>query len=378
MAAASVALSVDAGGPVERAAKPPGFRAFCAIVAVLAMFVAGYGLYWDIQWHDFVGRDTFFIPPHMLLYSGIALTGISALLSILYESLFRNAGNGSVSFLWLFRGARGMFVTGFGILFIALAAPLDDYWHRLYGLDATLWAPFHLMGLFGSLFATVGLLYTLAGLANTARATRWKLFGYNLYEWLFFLDVAALFSLTLVLSQPALNHVPQIGDGPFAILPAMLIWSVPFTLWTVTVIVYACSGGAALGLLAVWLLRSVAFSLTAPLAVQRLVTALGLTYRNPNHVPHVAPMAALLLLAVVPGVLAIAFAGRRGTVSLGAGALAGVLFALGAGVWLLAANGVLATGAMIEALPLTLVLAAIGGAVATWIGRSFGMILQAE
>jgi hypothetical protein len=392
MAAASAALSIDDAGPTDRAASPPGFRAFCAILVVLAFLTAGYGLYWDIQWHEFVGRDSFFIPPHLLLYAGIAVAGIATLLSILYESVVRNRHNGSVSFLWLFRGARGMFVTGFGVVFIVLAAPLDDYWHRLYGLDATIWAPFHLMGLFGSLMAMIGIVYTLAGLANAARRTRWKLFGYNFYEWLIFLQFAALISLSIVLAQPAMRQVPQVGAGPFVIYPAMLIWSLPTTLWTVTAIVYARTGGAAITLLAVWFLRSAAFSLTVPILLQHMVVTLGLAYRNPNHVPHLAPMSLLLLLALAPGVLALSLAGRRGSVSLTAGAIASVLIALGAGASMLAANGSeiitgrglsrvaieIAAPVALAALPVSLLVAAIGGAVATWLGRGFGKILEAE
>src|ERR1700680_125675 len=123
-----------------RTGSPPAFRAVCAIVMVLALLTAGYGLYF---------------PPHILLYAGVAVAGVGALLSILYESISRTREDGSVSFLRLFRGARGMFVAGFGIAFILLAAALDDYWHRLYGLDATIWAPFHLMELFGSLVASI-------------------------------------------------------------------------------------------------------------------------------------------------------------------------------------------------------------------------------
>ena len=30
-----------------------------------------------------------------------------------------------------------------------LAAPIDDLWHRLFGIDVTLWSPPHLLGLLG-------------------------------------------------------------------------------------------------------------------------------------------------------------------------------------------------------------------------------------
>jgi len=389
MAAASALLSAVELGAPERTSAPPALRAYCAIAMVLGFLTAGYGLYWDIQWHEFVGRESFFIPPHILLYAGVGVAGIAALLSIVYESFYRNPGDGSIAFLSIFRGARGMFVAGFGILFIVLAAPLDDYWHRLYGLDVTIWSPFHLMGLFGSLMAMVGIIYVLAGLANATRETAAKFMGYNAYEWLIFLQFAGLYSLTLILSQPALRLVPEIGSGVFALYPAMLIWGVGLTLWTVAAVAYARSGDAALALVLVWLVRSAAFGLSVPLAVRYAVVTLGLFYRSPAHVPNVTLLGLLLLLALVPAALFVAFVTRRGPFSRAGGALTGILFALGGGVWLLAALATrssfsaltmpsLTPSAAFEALPLTLVLAAVGGVVATSLGNGFGKALEDE
>src|SRR5262249_53049150 len=36
-----------------------------------------------------------------------------------------------------------------GIALTVLAAPIDDLWHRLFGLDVTLWSPPHMLGLLG-------------------------------------------------------------------------------------------------------------------------------------------------------------------------------------------------------------------------------------
>ena len=53
---------------------------------------------------------------------------------------------------------------------LLLAAPLDDYWHRLYGLDVTLWAPFHIMGLTGGWVGAVGSLMLLASERHRTQA----------------------------------------------------------------------------------------------------------------------------------------------------------------------------------------------------------------
>src|SRR6266850_1298597 len=41
---------------------------------------------------------------------------------------------------------------------VVTAAPCDDLWHRLFGLDVTLWSPPHLLALFGSAISTLGCL----------------------------------------------------------------------------------------------------------------------------------------------------------------------------------------------------------------------------
>jgi len=45
-----------------------------ALWALLAgNLIAGWGVQWDIQWHVRVGRDSFWIPPHVMTYGGVAI-----------------------------------------------------------------------------------------------------------------------------------------------------------------------------------------------------------------------------------------------------------------------------------------------------------------
>jgi hypothetical protein len=41
-------------------------------------------------------------------------------------------------------------VAAWGLAVTVLAAPFDELWHRLFGLDVTIWSPPHLMGLLGA------------------------------------------------------------------------------------------------------------------------------------------------------------------------------------------------------------------------------------
>jgi hypothetical protein len=74
-------------------------------------------------------------------------------------------------------GTRGFQVAAWGISVTVLAAPIDDLWHRLFGLDVTLWSPPHLMGFLGGLLNTIGCLlialeaYPAPSLARLAALT---------------------------------------------------------------------------------------------------------------------------------------------------------------------------------------------------------------
>src|SRR5207245_6619995 len=38
-----------------------------------ANLLAGWGVQWEIMWHVLIGRDSFWIPPHVMIYGGVTL-----------------------------------------------------------------------------------------------------------------------------------------------------------------------------------------------------------------------------------------------------------------------------------------------------------------
>jgi hypothetical protein len=193
--------------------------------ALLACLVgSSAGLAWDIDWHQFVGRDSFLTPPHAVLYGGVAAAGVVALAGVLLESW--RSWPGATS-LWavVLRVPLGLFVTGSGILALMASAPLDNYWHELYGLDVTLWAPFHVMGLVGGVLVVMGAVYLFA--AELARRRRLGLGGQAV------ILAALLFSLSAILRglqtifHPALGFATTVL-GPVEVLtmPVCLAFSV--------------------------------------------------------------------------------------------------------------------------------------------------------
>src|SRR5437899_7056493 len=123
-----------------------------------AKVVSSWGVQWDIQWHTLIGRDSFWIAPHLMTYAGVVvMVGLSfGVLSATTLSPSRRGGD-VVRVLGL-TGTRGFHLAAWGIALTVLAAPIDDLWHRLFGLDVTLWSPPHLLGLVGVAINTLACL----------------------------------------------------------------------------------------------------------------------------------------------------------------------------------------------------------------------------
>lgn len=144
--------------------------AWCLIVCGV---IGAYGVLWDIQWHVDVGRDRFLTPPHLTLYVSTAVRGLLCLGMVLWSTWRYRQGTPelnertTVQFLG-FRGPLGVMVAGFGDVTLAASAPLDNYWHQLYGIDVSIWEPFHMMGLFGNTISIFGLFILLSSEFNRA------------------------------------------------------------------------------------------------------------------------------------------------------------------------------------------------------------------
>lgn len=141
-------------------------------VVLLGSVICFLGTSWDIQWHSLIGRDRILIPPHLMMLGGVALGGIGALGDVLIETIRarRNpaVARHTVPFAGLFSASLGGYVAGFAALDAAVAFPLDAYWHALYGIDVTIWAPFHVMILGGMAMTALGGAYLLASAARLA------------------------------------------------------------------------------------------------------------------------------------------------------------------------------------------------------------------
>lgn len=126
-----------------------------------AKVLGGWGLGWDIRWHLVIGRDSFWIAPHVMTYSAVAAAAILSLGVLVVETWAARRGvrapGERVTVAGLV-GSRGFHLAWWGIALTIVAAPFDDLWHRLFGIDVTLWSPPHLLGLAGAQVNTLGCL----------------------------------------------------------------------------------------------------------------------------------------------------------------------------------------------------------------------------
>jgi hypothetical protein len=256
------------------------------LVALLGALISFFGTSWDIQWHTFVGRDRTLIPPHEMMLAGITIGGIAALTVIITETIwarrYKSMAQQFTPFAGLFSGPLGAYIVGYAALNSAVAFPLDTYWHTLYGIDVTLWAPFHIMSISGMALMAFGSVYMLASAAHLAARlhARKEERSASIGMIVAFATSLSLFTL-LVAEGSSLDRSVSLGFASFSLFPVL------------AALLLGCMlGGAAYALPWRWVATSVVgvsflFALIDQLAVPPALTWLmqieQLTFRNVQH-----------------------------------------------------------------------------------------------
>lgn len=146
-------------------------------VLLVTWIVSAWALDWDGDWHSRVGRDGFWTPPHLVFYGTVAACGLICIGMVLLETFlyyrrYPGFNDQTTTPILFFRGPVGFALAGFGMAVMLGSAPLDDYWHRLFGIDVKVWAPFHVMLLLGIIMASLGILYLFA--SEVTRRRKWQ------------------------------------------------------------------------------------------------------------------------------------------------------------------------------------------------------------
>lgn len=272
------------------------------------LFQGGLGAVWDREWHAYVGRDQFWTPPHTLIYSCVAGVGLMVLALVLVETFrYRRGVEGvndasTVRVFGFFHAPLGFVIAGFGALLALTSAPLDNYWHELYGIDVAMWAPFHLMGITGGMIGIFGLVYIFASEAAIDRqkgreGRRWL--GLTALEWGALLVLASMMNFTLT----GFLQFPVATVGPLSIstYPLPLVMGGIFSF--VSAQRLTRRPGAALILVFLLLLNTLAVELFIPWAIRVGVEWQGLAFRT-GKIPSFSWSYALLpLVFLIPALV---------------------------------------------------------------------------
>ncbi|MBW3650442.1 MAG: hypothetical protein KY458_07745 [Actinobacteria bacterium] len=138
---------------LERLTGWPGWSMAGVLSCLWALCVAVIGLYWDVAFHIDFGRDeVLFTPSHTMIVIGLAGIVYSGVIATLFATLDRAPAGMRLAGLRIPYSALAMVALGSGSL---VGFPLDELWHRAYGVDVTLWSPTHLQLITGAVLATI-------------------------------------------------------------------------------------------------------------------------------------------------------------------------------------------------------------------------------
>jgi hypothetical protein len=140
-------------------------------VGVTGAFLQIAGANWDVSSHILGIVDTFFTPPHLVIYIGILLVLIAGILGIW---MVRQRGTDGQ----LGSALTGLKVALAGSVIQLIAGPLDLWWHETYGFDPYLFTPTHSMLIIGLALGGIGMAIGVMRLLQGERRTRFlKLLG---------------------------------------------------------------------------------------------------------------------------------------------------------------------------------------------------------
>ncbi|MBP2336196.1 hypothetical protein JOF41_002374 [Saccharothrix coeruleofusca] len=260
------------------------------------------GMSWDIQWHGDVGPDTFFTLPHLFIYAGSAIAGITSLVMVLRttaaakagRSVALTAGGQAVDVLGkTFSAPLGYLVTGVAVAVFLTAGLWDQIWHTTYGFDVTIASPPHVALLLSITFTMMGAVITCAAAGRTA----WGRRGFQLAVLMF-----VFFVLVPLLALKQFEGAVNAFHAGIAFCTALALVTAAYFLRTGRDVV-------AIGLIAVGVQALLWWF--SPWATAEYANSVGLPlreFREPSpDVPAMLPMA---LLPMTAGLTALLAAGR--------------------------------------------------------------------
>ncbi|MDW0167716.1 MAG: hypothetical protein QOK84_08805, partial [Nitrososphaeraceae archaeon] len=103
---------------------------------------------WDIIWHGVVNVESFFTPPHTVLYSGVGLSLIATIAGIIFS--IKQKTSLKKPFSIYYKIPNPLKLIALGCLVEVFSGQFDNWWHANFGFDGLL-SPPHLMLISGML-----------------------------------------------------------------------------------------------------------------------------------------------------------------------------------------------------------------------------------
>lgn len=193
------------------------------------------GSNWDIVWHGIGNVETFFTPPHSVIYSGVALA-IGSIIGgfVQTANIIRQQKRDAMWFISVPLSLPfSLRLAAMGCILQLSAGPLDFWWHSQFGFDGLLSPPHSVLAvgmLMAALGALIGIYSHYSYLSNKINNTLSLLFsklslivGFAVF---LMVSVGVILMFTLPFSN---GQYFDFNPNPFAALVAASIF-IPFIL----------------------------------------------------------------------------------------------------------------------------------------------------
>lgn len=158
----------------ERVSGQPAWASLPCGLAIISLISSVFGLYWDVSMHIDQGRDTsvWGNPGHFFILGGLYGIFAAGFFAICLgrEERADRPGPTAIRIGRDWYAPLGGVLMMFTGLFSLTAFPLDDFWHRLFGQDVTLWGPTHLMLIGGAVMTLLGIAVIQAEVVRAMKA----------------------------------------------------------------------------------------------------------------------------------------------------------------------------------------------------------------
>ena len=202
--------------PASRPASLAQAHTLLAFTFTLFVLSVGIGLTWDGAWHATHVFDGFYVPPHLFIYSMVAVVAYLVAVLVFSPSLRQWFGPGLRVPFFRFGVPSPLLLTGGGLVTLACAGVLDDLWHSNFGLDETGWSTPHAMIGWALLITTLGFV--------ACRLALRPWYGLPWYTLALLVGVALAFSQRPIVGPLGSNHPIPVMQ---AILRAPIILAQP-------------------------------------------------------------------------------------------------------------------------------------------------------